>query len=746
MSKKVAKRILISCSITVATLFLVISGCLFYFYNNAKLDLDKLTFSNTGIKIYASENVNDSGFYNIDRKIIDIDDLHDYTINAFVDIEDKRFYEHNGYDLKRIAKSSLVNMKTHSKSQGASTITQQLVKNTLLTNEKTYKRKINEIMLAIKVEKNFTKKEILNMYLNSIYFGSNAYGIENASNVYFEKTAKDLTLNESAILAGLIKSPRLYSPRYNKEKCRQRKNLVLKQMLENGHISLDDYHLNTNLDVECASLSTNYDNTYFQQAIREACKILEISEKELIRDNYQIVTYIDDNVQKTLHNTLNSAYECDKLAIVATPTGEVLGYLGNSPYDLSDMKRTPASTLKPLAVYLPCINNNLCLPQTPILDDATTFSDYHPHNTNDEYSGWIDVEEALVQSKNIPSVKLLSELGVENSIQFLNKLGIKTSPNDHNLALGLGAITNGVAPVDLLSAYTVFANNGQVSKLHFVKTILNKNGRIIYQYDDSPKYVCDSESVYLTNKMLMQASKRGTSKLLSCFDFDIASKTGTNYVDGKTLDLWNIAYTSEHLSLCWLGSANNNGLSNLTSSFSATNLNKEILSAIYEKYKPQPFDIPSKIITCEIDLLELELNHKLKLASMYTPDRYKQIIEIKDDFDICNSDNFYVKPQTNLHAEIGNHGAEITFDTLEIFDYSLIKNNDTSLIDISNLNTTKTIIDDKIFSYDKVVYTLQIKNKYTGSLWEETYAIYPKEYLKNTLQFNIYSTKSRWYV
>ena len=177
MSKKVIKKILICFSIVVVSLFLLVLGTLTYFYNKADLNLDQLTFSNSGIKIFASEYMQDNNSYNVDRKIVNIKDLQPYTVNAFVDIEDKRFYSHNGYDLKRIAKSSLVNLKNHSKTQGASTITQQLVKNTLLSDEKTYKRKMNEIMLAVKVEKIFSKEEILNMYLNSIYFGSNAYGI-----------------------------------------------------------------------------------------------------------------------------------------------------------------------------------------------------------------------------------------------------------------------------------------------------------------------------------------------------------------------------------------------------------------------------------------------------------------------------------------------------------------------------------------------------------------------------------------
>lgn len=749
MSKKVIKRVILCCSITVVGLFLVSLSVLVYFYNKANLNLDQLTFSNSGIKIYASEYMEDSNFYNIDRKIINIKDLHPYTVHAFVDIEDKRFFEHNGYDLKRIAKSSLVNLKNHSKKQGASTITQQLVKNTLLSNEKTYKRKLNEIMLAIKVEKNFSKEEILNMYLNSIYFGSNAYGIENASNVYFNKSAKDLTINESAILAGIIKSPRIYSPKYNQRNCKNRKNLVLQQMLANNHITQKQYDENIKLDVECSQVLINYDNTYFQQAINEACKILNISEKELIRDNYQIITYMDSKIQNNVEQEYqNNDYDCDKLSIVASQDGKVLAYMGISPYDLTNMKRTPASALKPLAVYLPSVYHNICTSMTPILDEATDFNGYQPQNTSNEYLGWITVMEALSKSKNIPSVKLLNQLGIENSIQFLNQLGIATVDTDKSLALALGSLTYGVSPIDLLSAYTVFNNYGKFNKLKFVDKILDKNGRIIYKNNPKTIDVCDAESVYIVNEMLQDTAKCGTAKMLSNLDMQVASKTGTNYVDGKTLDLWNIAYTTDKLVLCWLGSSNNEGLNDLTSSFCATKINKNILEKIYQETSPANFEVPDEIVSCEIDLLELEHNHKLKLASMYTPDRYKQTIDIKSNYELDMSDSFYAKPITNFNAEIYNYGAEITFDTTEIFDYVLSKNtSDNALVTYQNSNSTVTYIDDKIFGYEKIDYTLTATNKYTRQVFVDHISISPKEYLKNNLIApNTYHTKTRWYV
>lgn len=750
MSKKVIKKILICFSIVVVSLFLLVLGTLTYFYNKADLNLDQLTFSNSGIKIFASEYMQDNNSYNVDRKIVNIKDLQPYTVNAFVDIEDKRFYSHNGYDLKRIAKSSLVNLKNHSKTQGASTITQQLVKNTLLSDEKTYKRKMNEIMLAVKVEKIFSKEEILNMYLNSIYFGSNAYGIENASNVYFNKSAKDLTLNESAILAGIIKSPRLYSPKYNQENCKKRKNLVLRQMLENKHITQEQYDQNSKLDVECSQLLINYDNTYFQQAINEACQVLGISEKELIRGDYQIITYMDSKIQNDIEQEYkDNDYDCDKLSIVASNDGKVLAYLGISPYNLSEMKRTPASVLKPLAVYLPCVHHNICTSQTPILDEEANFNGYQPKNTNNEYLGWLTVEEALSKSKNIPSVKLLNSLGIDNSISFLNKLGIKTVDDDHSLALALGSLTYGVSPIDLLSAYTVFANNGKLNQLKFVDKILDKNGRIIYQNTTNSIDVCNADSVYIVNEMLKNTAKTGTAKMLSNLDYQIASKTGTNFVDGKTLDLWNIAYTSDKLALCWLGSSNNKGLTGLSSSFNATKINKDIIEKIYTDTKPKDFELPEGIVSCEIDLLELKHNHTLKLASMYTPDRYKQTIDIKSNFDIEMSDSFYSAPTTNFETKLNFYGVEICFDTSEIFDYTLKKHTPYSAIlsCYSNTNSPITFIDDDVFSFEEIKYTLIATNKYTNQVFEETCTVYPKKFLQNNASNpNIYNTKQRWYI
>ena len=353
IKKHKLKKILWATFIMVAVF--IFSGFLFvtFKYFTTPLDKNKLISTNLGVEIYNTTTNSTPIYYSSDKKVISSTYLQPHTLNAFISIEDKRFYEHNGFDLKRILKAILVNIKNKSKSQGASTITQQLVKNIFLNSEKTYSRKFDEILLSIKTEKNFTKDEILNMYLNSIYFGSNAYGIESASNLYFNKSANELDINQSAILAGIIKSPVYYSPINHPDKCFTRKNIVLKQMYDNGYISQQQYNENIIKPVEVNFTKNNYDNSYNQQVILEACDLLNISEKELLRQELKIYTYLDSDIQTNIEqNILNSTFSGDKLSMVTDNNGRVLAYFGDSYYNLSQMKRNPASTLKPLIIYL----------------------------------------------------------------------------------------------------------------------------------------------------------------------------------------------------------------------------------------------------------------------------------------------------------------------------------------------------------------------------------------------------------
>lgn len=754
MTKKVLKRGLVIILSMCVMLFLLTLSFLIIKYHSTRLNIDQLTASNTGIKVYASNYLEDDSLsYKVDRKIINITELEPYTINAFVDIEDKRFFRHNGYDPKRIIKSALVNLKSNNKTQGASTITQQLVKNTLLSNEKTYKRKLNEIMLAIKVEKNFSKDEILNMYLNTIYFGSNAYGIENASQIYFNKSASELDINESAILAGLIKSPKTYSPRYNKEKCFERKNLVLKQMYELNHLTKEEYEENIMMPVEPADNTNNYENTYFQQAILEACQILNISERELARNNYQILTFMDENLQEELEETLNSNnLDCDKLSIVSTRDGKILAYFGVSDYDLTNMKRTPASALKPVSVYLPSIVHNICHIDTPILDEKIDFDGYSPRNSNDEYSGWITIKEALSQSKNIPAVKLLNCLGIENSIKFLTSLGLNLSSSDESLSLALGALTDGINIKKLLEVYTLFQDYGKLTKLRFVDKILDKDGFVVYESEKNTLTICDEGSAYLTVDMLKESAKNGTAKNLNSLNIDIASKTGTNYHNGKTYDLYNIAFTKNYSAITWLGSGKGEEINGLTSSFHATNISKQIFEYLIKNFDVGKFDLPPNVIEKNIDLLELNLNHKLSLSSENTPERYIKKSLFKRDNLPSISTSLYDAPDLDFSLNLTTSGAKFNFNSREIFSYDLIKlvdGKESVINTLKNLSAPYEFIDDKIFSHEKISYKLKAKNKYTNLEYlSDEKTIYPLDFLMSLLKnSNLdYNTKKRWYV
>ena len=621
MTKKLSKlkKLLLILSILIITLFVSIISLFTILYNKYDLDKTELTALNNGIKVYSSSG-NESKLYNTNRSIVEIEELPNYVKNAFIDIEDKRFYQHNGYDIKRIIKAMFVNMTTNSKSQGASTISQQLIKNSLLSNEKTYKRKIKEVILAIKMEKEFSKDEILEMYLNTIYFGSNAYGIENASQIYFNKSAKDLTINEACCLASIIKSPANYSPKTNYENAIKRKNLVAKQMFSSKNISGVEYKKVLSSPIQI----TNYqsiDNSYEKEAIYEACRLLNLSEKDLIKKKYQILTFKKDGLQNKVVEAnnevidlaeINSNSSLDSLSIVANNSGHVLAYYSNSNYNLHNLTRQPASVLKPFAVYLPCFKHNILSPASQILDEEINYNGYKPQNADKNYHGYVSCRYALSNSLNIPAVKALDYLGVKKSKEVLTNFGINITNNDLNLSLALGAVKNGVKVLDLFSAYVTLANMGYYKNLSFVDKILDKNGKLIYSHEDFSAQVIDEESCFLTTDILKDAAKDGTAKRLATLNLPIASKTGTASNESGNTDLYNIAYSSEHTLLTWI--ADIDGLilpTTLLSSSQPTEINKNILSNLYGSHQPKDFYVPSKIKKASYDLVELETNHIL---------------------------------------------------------------------------------------------------------------------------------------
>src|SRR5690554_5998825 len=296
---------------------------------NVEFNKEKLVSASMQITMLDDNNNEFGENVNVIKQVVEIESLPPHVGDSFVSIEDKRFYNHSGLDYKRIAKAMYNNIKSREIKEGASTISQQLIKNSHLSNERTFSRKLNEMYLTKKLEKEFSKKDILETYLNIIYFGEGSYGIESASKTYFNKTAKDLTIAESATLAGIIKSPARYSPIYNPENALARRNIVLKQMLNNNKITKTQYDneikkdLNINLN---KNTNENTYNTYAKAALLEASKILNLSEKDTAMQGLKIHTYLDSNIQKTLSEIINndSYYHVNKYGNIADGLGIVI--------------------------------------------------------------------------------------------------------------------------------------------------------------------------------------------------------------------------------------------------------------------------------------------------------------------------------------------------------------------------------------------------------------------------------------
>lgn len=731
-------------------IFFVLSvfGVFIYLYNSYKLDISNLTSINNGVKVVSSTGT-DTSLYNSNRSIVKLDDLPDYVVNAFIDVEDKRFYKHNGYDLKRIIKAGIVNIFNKQKSQGASTISQQLIKNALLTNEKTYARKIKEIILAIKMEKQFTKKEIMEMYLNTIYFGSNAYGIENASKTYFNKSAKELNVNEACCLAGIIKSPAYYSPITNIENAIKRKNLVGKLLYENNNITQEEYNkvISTGINI---IKSNTHEQSYEQEAILEACKLLNISERQLINKKYQIKTFKDDNLNNELIKINNNITQIenktiDSVSIVVNKHGHVIAYYANSNYNLHNVCRQPASILKPLAVYLPCITHNILSPATQVLDEEIKYNGYSPKNVDKKYHGYISCKDALASSLNVPAVKLLDCVGLSKSKEILTNLGINIPNCDKNLSLALGATKYGIKLMDLVSAYSTIANLGKYHQLSFVSEILDNNNNVIYKHENFAEQVATAEDCFLLTDMLKETTKTGTAKRLESLNLQIASKTGTASTSNGNTDIYNVAYTSEHTIFNWIADIDNVYLpENMLSSVEPTEISKQICSYLYLNDKPEDFAKPNNVIYAPYSLIELEKNHVLIRPKQ---DELERFIEY-DYFKIDNlpKENLKQNDMVQLSVSLDYLGAIIQFDALKNKEYKLYKmanNTIMLLLEVKNTNKVITFNDKNIFKDDEIEYFLE---DYSNSIISEKIKIRPKDFLINYLNNEFLSTKKKWYV
>ncbi|MDR2515100.1 MAG: transglycosylase domain-containing protein [Christensenellaceae bacterium] len=498
-----------------------------------------------------------------------------YVRQVFVAAEDRRFYAHAGIDVIRVFGSLLANVKSGSLAQGASTITQQVVKNKLLYADKTYQRKFLEAIYALQIEQDYSKDQILDLYLSSSYFGKGAYGLEEAAKAYFSKAPEDLSLTEAAALAAALKAPSSYAPHISEEKNKQRRDRILRDMAADGYISEDEARraIAAPLRLSAPLRRMNMISWFADAAFEEAAEILKISFDELISGGYQVHSTMD----AALQSGMGRLFEDEALfppaaedgtnaqaAAVAleSATGSVLAMIGGREYTVehgfnraSAMRRQPGSALKPIVVYTPALERRLITPISEIWDQPTNFGDYRPANYGGVYRGWVSLRTAAALSLNIPSVQMLEMIGVQAGLNSMRAFGLEPDANDKGLSLAVGSLTKGLSPLQLCNAYAALADNGRFRKAHFVNAIYGPDGQLLYLYSPPlPSQAAEPAAAYVTTSLLQSAAAWGTASQLSTLQIPIAAKTGTvDYGNGLNRDAWCAAYTPEISVTVWMG-------------------------------------------------------------------------------------------------------------------------------------------------------------------------------------------------
>lgn len=693
--KKFIKYFFISLTILILILLVSLSFYIGSIYTNAlKIDIDeaKLSAPFTTIEIFDNDNKPIREDNIINENFVEGYELSEDTKNAFISIEDKDFYTHHGVNYKRMVKAMINNIKAGKFKEGASTITQQLIKNSHLTSAKTFERKITEIALSQKLEKQYSKDEILSQYLNIIYFGNNCYGIEDASQFYFSKPAKELNISESAMLAGLIKSPSKYSPIKNPENALTRRNIVITEMEKDGKISMEEAikAKNQPLNLKIDTHSKNRLNSYSQAAIDEAEEILQIPAQQIALQGYKIYTYQNEKLQNDLQNAFESTdHNCNHAGIVIdNKSHSIVAYTGKGDYKILDCKRQPGSCIKPILVYGPALNEDVIYPCTQLLDEKTEIADFKPKNIGNVYHGYVSARESLSKSINIPAVKILSYVGIDKAKQYAEDMGLSFVEADEGYCLALGGMTYGVNIKQLAGAYSTFANLGKFSQPQFISFISDKNGKIVYVHKAEGKQVLREDSSYLLTDMLKTCAQSGTGKKLSELEIEIATKTGTVGKSGtkQNLDAWNVSYTPNLTCAVWLGNLDNTPID-----YTGGNQPTEIAKNFFKTNKTtEKFEKPDSIVEKNIDTIELEENHRIVLANEYMPERYTQQ-ELFSSFNLPNSysDKFAKAQIPSYTSKVVNNNAIITFTANEYLTYQIYEE-DKLKQEISNKTGSQT--------------------------------------------------------
>ncbi|MGI6678656.1 MAG: transglycosylase domain-containing protein [Dehalobacterium sp.] len=601
------------------------------------------------VKLHKTEN----------RVPVKLEAIPDHLVNAFLATEDVRFREHHGVDVKRVFGALIADIRNRDFSEGASTLTMQLVRNAILEDqEKKVERKIKEALLAIQVERNYTKDEILTMYLNEIYFGHGTHGVQAASQLYFGKNVGELTLGESAMITGLVRNPRKYSPFLNFDNALHIRNVVLNNMVRYEMISQEE--------AEQAKEETPLLADYQQQniyaypwftdfVIDQAVNYIEAAGMEpsqIYTGGLRIHTTLDPKIQKAAEEAYANESFFPKsntddpvqsaMAVLDPKTGEVRALIGGREHltkrglnRATDIKRQPGSAFKPISVYAPALEDGFA-PSSRVNDVPTTFGSskypYKPVNYDGRYRGSVTMRQAVEDSINVPAVKFLSMIGVSKGYNFAKNLGLDLDKNDENLSLALGGLTYGVSPLALAAAYAAFDNQGVYLEPHVITKIVDQYGNTIVDVVPKKTIAMNERTAYLMTDMLETVVKTGTGTRAQ-MNRPVAGKTGTTQLPDKAIfnnikgsankDAWFAGYTPELVGVVWMGydqDVDKNGKPNYLRQVYGGQYPARIWKYVMEKSLA---GVPVTAFTKPTGIVSIAIDTKTgKLASNLTPDKY----------------------------------------------------------------------------------------------------------------------------
>ena len=571
-------------------------------------------------RVYSDNNKLLAEFFLENRTPVALTDVPVMLINALIAAEDARFYSHHGLDIRGITRAFARNIRAHKVLEGGSTLTQQLAKVLFLTPERSYTRKLKEMALALRIEQRYTKQEILSLYLNQIYFGSGAYGVESAAQIYFGKSVKDLNIAECALLAGLPRSPKYYSPFRAPQSALGRRAYVLNRMVETGSITRAQAD-----DAKRAPLPSqptvkvSGPAPYFVEYVRQ--KVEErFGASILYSGGLNIYTSINDDLQTYAEQAVKDglakiearrrrkgASQPLQAALIAIEplTGHILAMVGGRDFSESQFNRAWQALRQPGSAFKPVIFA-VALEQgfgaTDILDDSPLTikvdrkKNWTPENFTHTYQGAVTLRNALAQSLNVPTVKLLEKIGVDETIQYARKFGIR-SPLTRYLSLALGS--SDVTLFELTSAYTVFANHGTKLGPVSILMITDSSGRVLYTNDALPVQVMKPETSYLITNLLRGVIERGTGWKARELGRPAAGKTGTT---NDYRDAWFMGFTPNLVAGVWVGYDDHRSIGpKETGARAALPIWLEFMKKAHAGRDVEDFSVPEGIIFKQVD-------------------------------------------------------------------------------------------------------------------------------------------------